>query len=345
MRCLALADMVVGCGGQAHFVWSETIPHVVERVESSKHSWSRIDIEHRPAICAAPWDTLIYDVAVQQEDAVLTLAVGGAASPHWIVVDNYAFDRSWEALARRRAKILVFDDLANRPHHCDLLLDQTFGRDAGDYSDLVPDSCDVLAGSDYSLLRPEFAAARAGSLARRRSTGRADRVLVSLGMTDPEGLSAIVLERLLEVGEDLAIDVVAGSASPNLDRLRAVAGDRADVTIHLDVVEMASLMSRADIAIGAAGSTSWERCCLGLPSLTLVLAQNQQMIARNLEKAGAIRIAPHPSASGFTRALAGMLGDHADRIEMGRRAAALVDGLGCRRVFAAMQAAGKGKRT
>lgn len=204
-----------------------------------------------------------------------------------LVVDHYGLDAAFERALRPIAeRILVIDDLADRAHACDVLVDQNFGREALDYRDLVCDGTRILAGAQYALLRPEFAAARPAALERRTRTKGVARILVSMGMTDIGGVTERVLSAVLAADTGAAVDVVLGSAAPSLEAVRAIAAERDDVALHVDSADMGALMTRADLAIGAAGSTSWERCCLGLPSIVLVLAENQREIALRLDAAG-----------------------------------------------------------
>ena len=176
---------------------------------------------------------------------------------------------------------MAIDDLADRAHDCEVLLDQNLGRENGDYAALVPKGCGMLLGPAYALLRSQFGAAREGALERRVNWGEVSRIMVSMGATDPNGVTATVLDGIDRSGVAAAIDVVAPS-----DALRDVekAALPLQADVHSDVADMAALMSRADLAIGGAGSTSWERCCLGLPSLLIVTADNQRAIADQLGK-------------------------------------------------------------
>jgi spore coat polysaccharide biosynthesis predicted glycosyltransferase SpsG/ribosomal protein S18 acetylase RimI-like enzyme len=184
---------------------------------------------------------------------------------------------------------MVIDDLADRAHECDLLLDQSLGRETSDYSALVPADCVVLAGPRYALLRPEFAEWRDYSLNRRRSP-KARRILVAMGGVDRQNATCQVLEALrkCDLAPTTEIAVVMGATAPWLQEVRARANQmpwRTDVLVNAS--DMAHLMADCDIAIGAAGTTSWERCCLGVPTILLTLAQNQIMVANALDRCGA----------------------------------------------------------
>jgi UDP-4-amino-4,6-dideoxy-N-acetyl-beta-L-altrosamine N-acetyltransferase len=187
---------------------------------------------------------------------------------------------------------MVIDDLADRPHDCDLLLDQNLGRKSSDYSGLVPQSCQTLIGPQYALLRPEFAELRPYSLARRMFP-QLRRLLIAMGGVDKDNATGKVLEALkgCSLPEEFCIKVVMGPYAPWLRQVRDQASQLPwNTEVLVNVRGMAGLMADSDLAIGAAGTTAWERCCLGLPTLTLVLAENQRGVATSLESSGSISL-------------------------------------------------------
>ena len=215
-----------------------------------------------------------------------------------LVVDHYGLDQVFERSCRGFARrIAVIDDLADRSHDADLLLDQTFGRGERDYLGLVPEGCAVLCGSRYALLRPAFAGIRESAVARRRAGGPVRRVLIAMGAADAADLSSAAISargRGFRSGSAglLALDVVLGRGAPHLDAVRRRLSQLPAWSIHVDASasSMARLMASADLAIGAAGTSSWERCCLGLPSVVVVAADNQAKIAAELAAAGACEV-------------------------------------------------------
>jgi UDP-2,4-diacetamido-2,4,6-trideoxy-beta-L-altropyranose hydrolase len=250
-----------------------------------------------------------------------------------LVVDHYRLDAGyeggWRAGARR---ILAIDDLADRRHDCDLLLDPTAGRVAADYAGLVPPGCRLLLGPEYALLRPEFARRRGEALARR-GAGPVRRVLIAPGATDPTDLATTLIDAA-ETLPGVAIDVAIGSAAPHLQRLRERAARSPRLHLQVDEPDMAGLMVAVDLCLGAAGGTSWERCCLGLPSLLVVIADNQELVARGLVAAGAVELATAEHPAALAAALRRLIEDGARRRVMSAAAAALCDGEGARRVAA-----------
>lgn len=308
MRCLTLAEALKARGAECHFLCREHPGHLCDAIEARGFLVIRLPMvatesvgapEHDASELAhAPWLG-----ASWQQDAAACRPLLKQLSPDWLVVDHYALDARWEAavlsddrthpdhhpVTRPKTRLLVIDDLADRPHRADLLLDQNLGRKAHDYDSLVPAHCRVLAGPRHALLRPEFAALREFSLARRRH-GSLKRLLITLGGVDKDNATGRVLEALkaCDLPEDLEITVVMGATAPWQDAVRTQAAELPWPTeVVVNVSDMGRRMAEADLAIGAAGSTSWERCCLGLPTLMLVLAENQRPIAQALAKAGA----------------------------------------------------------
>ena len=337
MRCLTLADALRARGGEAHFVCAEIPDGLADRVRGQGHRLSHIGPIAGQAPAGDAWDTMVHEQGAQRADAARTSQAIGEAGTNWIVVDHYQLDRIWEEAARPAAgAIMVIDDLANRPHACDLLLDQTLGRRPADYAALVPDRCRILAGAMYAPLRPEFAAMRSAALTRRAEPKPVERLLITLGGTDVGGVTERVLCDVLATGLGCDIDVVLGTAAPSLPSVQALTVSHTNIRLHVDHRDMAALMLEADLAIGAAGTTSWERCCLGLPALTLVLATNQRFIAEQLEAAGAHRVSPTLGGESFRAALSAIVRDDNARTQMSERAAAVTDGRGAERVCEAM---------
>jgi UDP-2,4-diacetamido-2,4,6-trideoxy-beta-L-altropyranose hydrolase len=257
----------------------------------------------------------------------------------WLIVDNYEIDQHWERAMRSICRrLLVIDDLANRPHDCDILLDQTFGREVDQYRSLVAKECTVLTGSDYALLGPEFAAHRTAALARRKQCDSIHDVLVSMGGSDHSNMTLEALGALAATtdSERLAVTVVTGPQYANSDAsLIPVASSFEKLDVRHNVSNMAELMAASDLAIGAAGTTSWERCCLGLPALICICADNQREVARGLEAAGAIQ--QWRSATELQEQLEEIMNDASLYQSAVAAASGICDGLGVERVVSAMR--------
>lgn len=228
-------------------------------------------------------------------DCLQALAQAGIQSASWLVVDHYGLEASWEAhllagLAGDAApRLLVIDDLADRPHEANLLLDQNvFGAETETrYAGLVPAHCRQLLGPHYALLGPEYA--QLHPLVPPRTELR--RVLVFFGGVDPDNLTGRALEALLAPEQaQLAVDVVLGLQSPHRQAVAELVARRPNTTLHAPLPSLAGLIARADLAIGAGGATTWERACLGLPSLVVAIADNQLPFAQALDQAGQIQL-------------------------------------------------------
>lgn len=204
-----------------------------------------------------------------------------------LIVDNYALDKTWHKQLRLHVKkIMVIDDLANKQFDCDVLLNQNLGSQKKDYQNKVPNDCELLLGCDYALLRPEFSQFRGPALEKRKNTKEIKNILVSMGGSDNNNVTYEVLQQL---DDNFNVVVVLGKASKHKEMIKHYAKDK-NIEIIVAVENMAELMLNADLAIGAGGSTSWERCCLGLPTLLYVTSENQKKVAKCLEKLGAVLI-------------------------------------------------------
>jgi UDP-2,4-diacetamido-2,4,6-trideoxy-beta-L-altropyranose hydrolase len=250
-----------------------------------------------------------------------------------VVFDHYRLGADDHRRIGQGKAALVIDDLADRPLAADLVLDSGPARRAEDYDGLVPDGARLLLGPQYAPVRPEFAALREQALAWRG--GPLGRVLVSLGLTDLDGITGRVVERLRPKVSEVGIDVVLGAEAPSLASLTKIARRDTRIALHVDNPQMARLTAEADIAIGAAGSSAWERCTLGLPSLMLVLAENQRAAARELAARDAALVAD-PAAADFEtifdRVLVRLTTDAKLRRSLAAASAELCDGQGAPRV-------------
>jgi len=335
MRCLTLADALAEAGAEVTFVAASMPGPLEERITRSGHRY--VQIAASPELDRAPghWEEPPLSAEAQLADAQATGVAAGSAD--WAVVDHYLLDAHWHSAARDFAsRLLVIDDLANRPYDCDVLLDQTFGRSRADYRDLVPDKANILTGSAYAMLRPEFARERPAALKRRREAGPVRRILVSMGTVDPAGITARVVEQLVEAMPECAIDVVLGPQAQSLDQVRRLQERHPQVSVHVDARNMAELMRDADVAVGAAGMTSWERCCLGLPSIVLVLAENQSLIAQRLAETSAHVVVPAQDLGALVEGLCRLSESQTLRVVMAERAAEVCDGSGVEKVRALM---------
>jgi UDP-2,4-diacetamido-2,4,6-trideoxy-beta-L-altropyranose hydrolase len=252
-----------------------------------------------------------------------------------LIFDSYTIDAVYERILRPAARrVVVIDDLADRPHDCDVLLDTAWVRNPLDYAGLVPAHARILTGPGYALLRPEFAILRAAALAKRGIGRPARRVLVSLGLTDVGGITARVTRAILDLGRDILLDVVIGPTAASSAELELLSRTARGLALHIDPLDIAGLMANADLAIGAGGTTTWERCCLGLPTLTLPVVPHQRDFLLPLAALGALVMVDAEDRASFITCLCKLLDDPRALSEIANRAARICDGKGAARVAA-----------
>ena len=289
MRCLTLADVLRANGATVSFICREHTGHLCDLVVQKGYVVHRLPYAEPGGGIGG--NEYLQWLAVSQEEDVRQTATAlqqEREKPMWLIVDHYALDEKWEkAMRPHTERIMVIDDLANRLHNCDLLLDQNLYEDLHTrYDGLVPDDCHKLLGPSYALLRPEFLQARQSL---RKRAGIVKRLLIFFGGVDPTNETAKVLEAVQMLNRpEIIVDVIVGDANPHADQLRKQCADRTNITLYSQVKNMAELMANADLAIGAGGTTTWERCCLGLPTITLVIADNQREMIETIAGRGAV---------------------------------------------------------
>ncbi len=288
-------------------------------------------------------------------DCLIALLAAQIISPDWLVLDHYGLGSAWQrrmqiGLAEQAGagtRLLVVDDLADRPHQATVLIDANrLGDTAVDpYRDLVPEATITLLGPAYALLDPLYA--RLQPLLPVRT--QLQRVLVFFGGVDRDNHAALALQALSHPKlRHLMLDLVLGVGSPHFDELQAHAEQRPYTSLHVGLSSLAGLMARADLALGAAGTTSWERVCLGLPSLVMPVAENQIQGARALQAAGVARCLEHVSAPALVPALQASLIELLETPDalqqMSEACLQLGDGRGLARVCAALLGPAPGVR-
>lgn len=289
MRCLTLADALTQAGAECHFICREHPGHLNTFIKERGHIvYSLPYIEQHKQRQYSKTEELAHANwlgATQEQDLESCIPILKLLQPDWLIVDHYAINKPWHQELRAYCqKIMVIDDLADRQHDCDLLLDQTFDRSSEDYLPLVPQDCQVLCGTQYALLRPEFAQWRDYSL-KRRAQGQLEHLLINLGGVDKDNITTEIMQALANTAlpDNCRITVVMGATAPWVERVQQQAALMPWPTeVKVGVNNMAELMANSDLAIGAAGATSWERCCLGLPTIMVVLAENQLKAAQAL---------------------------------------------------------------
>jgi UDP-2,4-diacetamido-2,4,6-trideoxy-beta-L-altropyranose hydrolase len=211
----------------------------------------------------------------------------------WIIVDHYGLDYQWENFFRRKGiKIGVIDDLANRMHSADFLLDQTFGRCKTEYNGFIDKKTNMFIGESYCLLREEFAQFKEISIQKRKNTNKIKEILVNFGSTDIQNNTVKALEGLKQYAQlnNIVVSVIIGNSCPHIADINKCADIMPyEVNVHVNCKNVAEIITRADAAIGAAGASTWERCFLGLPSILIKVAENQgEAISRVVNNGSAI---------------------------------------------------------
>jgi len=277
MRCLTLADALREKGGaECQFVCRDHEGHLMDHIRSRGY-----ELHALPRSCAntsfesnlahASWLGVDW-----QTDADQTCQVLGCEEFNWLIVDHYALDHRWESALRSSCRrIMAIDDLADRQHDCELLLDQNYGSSAERYSNLVSVDCTQCHGPQYALLKPVYAERRTQMPAR---DGQVRRVLIYFGGGADEvnltrlAVQAFQAQELIHI----ELDIVVGASYAHQSSLEELVAQRGKATIHQQLPNLADFMAKVDLAIGAGGATTWERCCMGLPSIVISIAENQR---------------------------------------------------------------------
>lgn len=333
-RCLTLAAALRRRGAECIFISREVSGHLFSAVVGAGFEQRVLPGQGE---LLAPHQAGVVVRQALIDDALDTINALDGERPRWLVIDHYAIDDEWERLLQPHVdEILVIDDLADRAHHCDVLLDQNFSSVGEErYVGLVREDTRLFCGPRYALLQPEFARYRA-TLARQRSSPL--RALVSFGGSDRDNVTGLTLEALLAPHlADVAVDVAIGLNNPHRERLEQLIDGRPGAHAHIAPESLAPLMAKADFAIGAGGGTTWERFCLDLPSVVVALASNQVQACESLHAAGRIDyvgfwsdLTPAVMADAITRIVSRLSAGEAYSPEP------LVDGMGADRVAEVM---------
>jgi len=295
MRCLTLADELKKKGAKIIFVSRKLPKFLAAALLDKGFAYESLNDEINIDI-VGDLPHFLWLGTTQENDARLTNAVLGGVNCDWIVVDHYALDQRWEELVRTSCKkIMVIDDLADRQHACDVLLDQNYYADMFTrYTGKVQDHCQLLLGPKYALLKDDFKSFRT-QLAPH--SGKVKKILVFFGGVDAADYTSLTINTLAEMNSQLSVDVVIGVQHPNFEKIQKTC-EKYSFNCYVQTARMAELMSKADLSIGAGGTAIWERCCLGLPAIVFCTAENQRVQVADANKLGVL-YAPKISASNF----------------------------------------------
>ncbi len=333
MRCLSLAQRLRDKNIRVCFVCLEFPGNINSFIEKAGFEVHRLqlagaDRSHRIKFEKGSFVT-------EFEDAQEVVNVLKDKNADLLVVDHYWVDFEWERRVRPHVeRLMVIDDYGTRRHYCDILLDQNLYRKSDrPYEGLVPHNCELLIGPEYALIRPQFKKARENL---RKRDGKIERILIAFGGMDHENVTTMAIKAISEyTSNGIRADVVVGAKNPHKEMVKDICKQKPNITYHCQVSEMAQLMVRSDIALGATGISAWERCCVGLPSLVITLADNQEKTAEILSKKGVVlHLGSHHNvlSEQITSAF-GLLIENAEMVkEMSLKGLDLVDGSGCERI-------------
>lgn len=285
MRCLTLANSLAAKGHECIFVSRNLLQNIFEII-APKFS---IQLLPKPVKRFSPqpddpkhaaWAGVDWRVDSSE-------TINAISFCDWLIVDHYAFDYRWEnTLMNSAGRIFVLDDLADRKHFCDVLLDHSIGRSPVEYDLITPENAKILTGPEYFLLRPEFSLLRESSLSRRKNAPF-QNLLISMGGFDTGNTIPHILEAISKIprAHELHVEIVVFNAAPNLGSIREAASKMPyPCDLHVSPPNVAQLFCQADLAISASGMTAYELACLGVPMLLLPVSHIQETVAAELSK-------------------------------------------------------------
>ncbi|WP_420335132.1 UDP-2,4-diacetamido-2,4,6-trideoxy-beta-L-altropyranose hydrolase [Roseibium sp.] len=335
VRCLTLADRLSDLGAECSFITRQHVGHMGNNIRARGFQVKVLELSapETETGTAGPHAHSHWLGVTIERDAEQTLqAIDKQVD--WLIVDHYALDRDWErALRVVTGKIAVIDDLADRPHDCDLLLDQTFFASGKDrYAELVPEDCLKLFGPRYALLQKDYRQLRP----ERPDATPVKSIVVFYGGSDQSNETARAVRVLSQTPfADLEVNVVLGATNRHSASVEELCAKRPGTTIHKELKSLAPLLAEADLALGAGGTSSWERCALGLPAVVTSIAENQLPLADELNKAGLIYYAGDwrtITDEGLRQVLLQAVSDQDKNADMSLRSRELTDAFGADRV-------------
>jgi len=343
MRCLTLAEALRERQVAVSFVCREHEGHLCDLLEERGFAVSRLPIHREETQSKDRPVHAAWLGALRQEDVEQTHAAIEAKSerPDWLVVDHYALDSRWETALRPYAKrLMVIDDLANREHNCDALVDPTYGGTAERYKELAPTGAHYLCGSQYALLRPQFRLQRQ-SPGRKIPPAADSLVHVFFGGTDVGSYAVRFSQLLLSHIHGVRIRAVVGGSCAQYNRLKLLAAEYPSrFSWQANVQDMAESMASCDFALGAPGGATWERACIGLPAVYLAVSNNQSAILEHLYRNGLcvyLGMADEISDQAFVEGARKFFADGAKLKMMRTQGMETVDGMGVMRVASFME--------
>lgn len=286
MRCLTLAKALLKNGAKVTFICRHSLPGLTYLLEQNGIK-AKLLPESRTSFIKTSDIYTNWLETTQLLDAEASISALSDLKVDWLIVDHYALDYCWEEkLKTCTNKIMVIDDLSNRKHECDLLLDQNYYHDGlNPYHDLIPHSCKLILGPKYALLRPEFQKLRNNI---RPKNDEVKRILIFFGGIDANDYTSRAIDAVSAIeNPTFTVDVIIGDQHPNKENIIFTCSQKG-YQCHIQTNKMAELIAESDLCIAAGGSATWERCALGLPTITISIADNQRVLCQNAAQAGLI---------------------------------------------------------
>ncbi len=290
MRCLTLADKLSQYGVQSHFICRAHEGNLIDLVNKRGYKVSILpklnpgrdlivsDLVHGHWL-GADWLT----DAQQSRSAMVGEFID------WIIVDHYALDYRWESYLRKNCKsMMIIDDLEDRIHTCEVLLDQNQITELHRrYKGRTSIGATHLLGPKYALLHPNYSNLHLKAKPRKSPV---KNIFVYYGGVDHHNLTEMTIAAFLKIKSiDLTMDVIVSKTNTHIKSILKSVNQCTKIKIHHSLPTLAEIILKADLAVAAGGSNTWERCCLGLPSLTISVAQNQIKMCNELHKQGLIK--------------------------------------------------------
>lgn len=340
VRCLTLAEQLRGRGASVHFISRLHEGHLCDVIEQHGFPVYRLTHSAAEGVLETDRDYGRWLGASWQEDALQTseIIAGLSIKPTWLVVDHYALGFHWEKQQRSLVeRILVIDDLADRAHDCDLLLDQNLVEKMDvRYIGLLPDHCSVLLGPKNALLQAIYGELH-DCIPPREGVIR--RLLIFFGGVDAENITGMALRAVIDLGRpDILVDVVMGHSNSNKQLICEIAKGWPNIHLYENLPSLAPLMAQADLAIGGGGTTTWERLCFGLPSIVITVADNQKPMTDCLHRQGIVNWLGHAGSIKLEhlQQTLNVLAKNTLDADWSKRCCQCVDGKGTHRVATVM---------
>ncbi|SFC24441.1 UDP-2,4-diacetamido-2,4,6-trideoxy-beta-L-altropyranose hydrolase [Pseudoalteromonas denitrificans] len=337
MRCLTLANVLRNHGCKIEFACIQRQGDLILFIQQQGYRVAIIPYKQNGLDNNLTPES-IYQNDIQKKDSHCFINKLSVSNKDIVVVDHYGLDHHWASEIKKTAcRILVIDDLANRQHICDFLLDQNLHENPSSrYKNKVDLNCNLFLGPKYALLRPEFYSERP---LLKQVNKRIPHFLVYLGFVDPKDTTSKIIAAIESLEFEVKVDFVLSELHPNFRELKSKALELENIDIHLQPADILSILKRVDFVIGAGGSATWERCCLGIPSILFALTENQKVLAEELSKLNTVLYLKEKdvvSVDKIKQAIIAMVKSEAKRLSFSERSQALVDGVGAERVAAIM---------